>query len=87
MEIRYRQLSAWLCADFPDIKPEHIDQYIYRWKKKLKVEQRRKGWYDMEDYVGLKSLGCAYRRLGIQDRDALEYAFSEVKKWRLTQSA
>lgn len=89
MQIRYRQLVSWLLADFPDIKPEHIDQYLSRWKKILDIEQSRRGWYDMEDYQGLKALGFAYRNLGLRGceakNEAREYAASQIENWRKQQ--
>ena len=88
MQIRYSQLVSWLLADFPDIKPQHIGQYVSRWKKTLGVEQSRKGWYDMEDYQGLKALGIAYRDLGFRGceakTEAREYAATQIENWRRT---
>lgn len=92
MQIRYCQLVSWLSADFPDIRREHIDQYISRWRKVLEIEQPRKGWYDLEDYEALKALGVAYRTLGQPTlrgceakNQAREYAATQVEIWRQNQ--
>jgi hypothetical protein len=79
-QIRYRELVQRLSVDFPDVPNNRWDQYLCRWKKQLNVTQPRRGWYDWEDYVGLRALGTAYRRLSLIGEDARDYAFNQVEK-------
>jgi hypothetical protein len=82
MQIRYTALIQRLSRDFPEAPSEFWPQTLTRWKKRLGVKQPRPGWYDEEDYVGLKALGEAYRRHQLRGSDAKDYAISKVETWR-----
>jgi hypothetical protein len=82
LEFRYKELVSRLANDFPDVKEAYWDQYISRWRRKLKITQSRPGWYEAEDYVGLRALGEAYRRCQLRGDAAIDYAYDQIDKWR-----
>ena len=82
MEIRYRELISKLADDFPDVPRQYWPQYVSRWKKVLDLTQAYAGWYETEDYVGLRALCEAYRRHKMRGPIARDYAYDQVKKWR-----
>ena len=83
MEMRYTALIRRLSQDFPEAPIEFWPQTLTRWKQRLGVKQPRPGWYDEEDYVGLRALGEAYRRHQLRGEDARQYAIRKIETWRM----